>query len=70
VVVGDDTVPTGVVSMSHAWGDVPERDAEFRELGSCTSRLVDNTTRFDPITGMPYMTAVPVAVRPVDDPTR
>jgi anaerobic selenocysteine-containing dehydrogenase len=64
LVIGDDTVPTGVVSMSHAWGDAPERDAEFREIGSCTSRLVDSTRDFDAITGMPFMTAVPVSLGP------
>jgi anaerobic selenocysteine-containing dehydrogenase len=66
VVIGDDTVPPHVVSMSHAWGDAPERDAEFREIGSCTSRLVDNTREFDAITGMPLMTAVPVSVHPIE----
>jgi anaerobic selenocysteine-containing dehydrogenase len=67
VVAADDTVLSGVVSMTHAWGDGPERDHEFRVLGSCTSRLVDSTKAFDPITGMPFMTAVPVAVEPLDD---
>ena len=53
------------------WGDAPDRDAEFREIGSRTSRLIDNTTVFDPISvGMPYMTAVPVALEPTDDPTQ
>ena len=55
-------MPSGVVSMSHAWGDGPDRDDEFREIGSCTSRLVDNEQCFDPVTGMPMMTAIPVAV--------
>ena len=62
LVIGDDTVPAGVVSMSHAWGDGPDRDAEFREIGSCTSRLVDNTREFDANTGMPFMTAGPVSL--------
>ena len=62
VVAADTTLPIGVVSMSHAWGDAPDRDGEFRELGSCTSRLVDNDHDVDPITGMPRMTALPVAV--------
>jgi anaerobic selenocysteine-containing dehydrogenase len=62
VVASDDTVPSGVVSMSHAWGDGPDRDDEFREIGSCTSRLIDNERWFDPVTGMPVMTAIPVAV--------
>jgi anaerobic selenocysteine-containing dehydrogenase len=66
IVIGDDTVPHHVVSMSHAWGDAPERDGEFREIGSCTSRLVDTTSAFDAITGMPLMTAVPVSLHPIE----
>jgi anaerobic selenocysteine-containing dehydrogenase len=62
VVAYDETVPSGVVSMAHAWGDGPDRDDEFRAIGSCTSRLVDNDAWFDPVTGMPVMTAIPVAV--------
>jgi anaerobic selenocysteine-containing dehydrogenase len=70
VVVGDLTVPPGVVSMSHAWGDGPDRDAEFLELGSCTSRLVDGRSAYDAVTGMPLMTAVPVAITPLSRATR
>jgi anaerobic selenocysteine-containing dehydrogenase len=66
IVAADDTLLSGVISMTHAWGDGPERDHEFRVIGSCTSRLVDSTREFDPITGMPYMTAVPVAVEPLE----
>jgi anaerobic selenocysteine-containing dehydrogenase len=65
IVAADDTLLSGVISMTHAWGDAPERDHEFRSIGSCTSRLVDSTKEFDPITGMPFMTAVPVAVEPL-----
>ena len=31
----------GVLSMSHAFGDAPKRDGEFRAIGSTTGRLVD-----------------------------
>lgn len=65
VVATDAGVPEGAVSMAHAWGDGPERDAEFREIGACTGRLVDNHTEVDEITGMPWMTAIPVAVTPL-----
>jgi anaerobic selenocysteine-containing dehydrogenase len=56
----------GVLSMSHAFGDAPERDAEYREIGSTTGRLVDNTSEFDPYTGIPRMSAIPVSIERVE----
>jgi anaerobic selenocysteine-containing dehydrogenase len=52
----------GVVSMAHAFGDAPERDALVREIGSCTGRLVASDRDFDPHTGIPRMSAIPVAL--------
>jgi anaerobic selenocysteine-containing dehydrogenase len=56
----------GVLSMSHAFGDAPERDAEYREIGSTTGRLVDSTSEFDPYTGIPRMSAIPVSIERVE----
>ena len=52
----------GVLSMSHAFGDVPARDGEFRAIGSTTGRLVDGEREFDPWTGIPRMSAIPVSI--------
>ncbi len=52
----------GVVSMAHCFGDAPERDGELRRIGSNTGRLVDNERDFDPYTGIPRMSAIPVSV--------
>ena len=52
----------GVVSMAHSWGGVPEDDASVREIGSPTGRLADLRS-FDPVTGIPCMSAIPVHVR-------
>jgi len=60
----DDVLP-GVISMAHSWGDLPENDASPRERGSCTSVLIDNENNFDPISGIPRMSAIPVNVRAV-----
>lgn len=56
----------GVVSMAHCFGDVPEdeTDETIREIGSNTGRLVDNADVFDPHTGIPRMSAIPVRVAP------
>ena len=54
--------------MAHAWGDAPTEDARVRELGANTGRLSDTQRDFDPITGIPVMSAIPVNVRKVEDP--
>jgi len=53
----------GLVSMAHCFGDAPAQDARFREIGSNTGRLIDNEREFDPHTGIPRMSAIPVLVR-------
>lgn len=59
-------VRRGVISMSHCFGDAPERDGEFRSIGSNTGRLVDATTHYDPYTGIPRMSAIPVRIEPAE----
>jgi anaerobic selenocysteine-containing dehydrogenase len=58
-------VRRGVISMAHCFGAAPRKDEspqEVREIGSNTSRLVDNERNFDPHTGIPRMSSIPVAV--------
>ncbi len=60
-------VRPGSVSMAHSWGDLPGESgppADPRVLGDTTGRLSDNASLYDPITGLPVMSAIPVAVRP------
>ena len=35
------------------------------EFGSATAVLIDVESGYDPITGMPVMSAIPVEIRPV-----
>jgi anaerobic selenocysteine-containing dehydrogenase len=58
----DDVLP-GVVSMAHARGDDPRRDAEVREIGATTGRLVSTERDFEPISGIPRQSAIPVTIR-------
>ncbi|MCC6380975.1 MAG: oxidoreductase, partial [Dehalococcoidia bacterium] len=60
-------VASGVISMAHAWGDVPELDHEVRTIGSHTGRLMANDRDFDPYTGIPRMSAIPVNLRKVEE---
>jgi anaerobic selenocysteine-containing dehydrogenase len=62
IVQADDTLLRGVVSMAHAYGDGPDRDAEFREIGSSTSRLLFDDVGVERYTGQPRMSNVPVTI--------
>jgi anaerobic selenocysteine-containing dehydrogenase len=62
-------VRRGVISMAHSFGDAPEYDARVREIGSNTGRLVSVDRDFDPHSGMPRMSAIPVNVQRVAPPT-
>jgi anaerobic selenocysteine-containing dehydrogenase len=57
----------GVVSMSHAFGDAADHDGDFRKIGSSTGRLVDAARDFDPYSGIPRMSAIPVVVEPFEE---
>jgi len=54
IVEGNANVMSGVVAMAHAWGG---------ELGSPTGRLIPDDLRFDPLTGMALLSAIPVNVQ-------
>src|SRR5262245_13001862 len=56
-------VRPGVVSMAHARGGEPELDAQVRTIGSSTARLVSVERDFEPISGIPRQSAIPVNVR-------
>ncbi len=58
----DETMRPGVVSLTHGWGDLPETDADFERHGSAASRLSDVDDAYDPYTGQPVMTNIPVEV--------
>ena len=55
----------GVVSMPHAFGDAPtkENDARVREIGSNTGRLTPVDRDYDPYSGIPRMSSIPVSVQ-------
>jgi len=62
VVEAEDDIRPGVVSMAHAFGDSAAHDARFREIGSTTNRLIDTRTDFEPYSGIPRMSAIPVRI--------
>ena len=60
-------VRPGVISMSHCWGAAPGEDDDPHRVGTNTGRLSDTERDFDPHTGIPRMSTIPVRVRPVAD---
>jgi anaerobic selenocysteine-containing dehydrogenase len=64
VVEADDSVRTGVVSMSHGWGGLPETFSDSRS-GTCTNLLVRTDRDVESINAMPALSAIPVNVRPI-----
>ncbi len=66
VVEPDATIRRGLIAMSHAWGDLEEYDEDVRDIGGNTSRLTDVADQWDPYSGQPIMSNIPVAVCPHD----
>ncbi len=63
VVEAAPDVRPGVVSMAHSFGDAPEFDRKVFTIGSNTGRLTSVDRDYDPHTGMPRMSAIPVNIR-------
>ncbi len=63
VVEEADDIRPGVISMAHAFGDAPTEDHKLFSIGSNTGRLTSVDEDYDPRTGMPVMSAIPVNVR-------
>ena len=61
----DATLRPGVVAIAQAFGGLVDEDEQYRELGANTGRLVRADTDFDPISGMPRMGNIPVAITPL-----
>ena len=65
MVESDPTLRRGVVAIAHAFGGLVEDENNYREHGANTGRLVRTDEDFDPITGMPRMGNIPVAITPL-----
>src|SRR5436853_6643618 len=62
VATGDDTLRRGVVAITHCYGALPGEGADPRLLGANPSRLLSLTDHRQPISLMPWMSAVPVTL--------
>jgi anaerobic selenocysteine-containing dehydrogenase len=62
VVESDDSLRADVIAMHHAFGGLTTEDDQFRERGSNVGRLVPTEVEYDPITGLPRQSNIPVSV--------
>jgi anaerobic selenocysteine-containing dehydrogenase len=62
IVEAEDALRRGLVSMTHAFGDLPRDGADFRIVGTNTSQLTSVEDDFDRYSGIPRMSALPVNV--------
>jgi anaerobic selenocysteine-containing dehydrogenase len=71
VAAADDTLRPGVLSITHCYGALPdEGDAgDPRRYGTNAGRLLSLTEHRQPISLMPWMSAVPVTVEPAPAPS-
>lgn len=60
IVRADDSLRPGVVAMSHNFGGTSNAGDLVRKIGSNINQLIDGGAVFDPYTGMPKMSAIPV----------
>lgn len=63
IVEPDATLRLGVIAMAHGFGENPGKD-DVTTTGSNTGRLLSAEVEYDPITGLPRMSAVPVNIIP------
>jgi anaerobic selenocysteine-containing dehydrogenase len=65
IVEAAEDIRRGAISMAHAYGAGPEHDSQVMEIGSNTGRLSSVERYYDPYSGIPRMSAIPVNVRKV-----
>jgi anaerobic selenocysteine-containing dehydrogenase len=57
----------GIASISHGYGGNPGEDDDPEALGCNVGRLMSSEHEFDPFTGIPRMSALPVAIERTPD---
>lgn len=62
IVEEDEALLPGLVAMAYGFGGPPERDSEFREIGSSPGRLLTWHETSDRYVGMPRINNVPVRI--------
>ena len=61
IVEATEDLAPGVIALAFGWGD-PSDERDIREKGCNVQRLIPDDVRYDPVTGLAQMSAVPVNV--------
>lgn len=70
IVEADDTLRRGIISMTHCFGEAPDRDGDVDEIGSPTSRLCRADREWERYSGQPRMSNIPVQIQMVNSRQR
>jgi anaerobic selenocysteine-containing dehydrogenase len=63
IVEAEDGIRRGVISMSHCFGGTdPDSPSDVREAGANTGLLASVEHEYDPYSGIPRMSAIPVRI--------
>lgn len=64
IAMADPTLRRGLVSMSFGFGQLPDSETPYPDMGSNTARLLSDDEIWDKYSGQPLMTNVRVDIRP------
>ena len=62
IVKDEPSARPGVVSIAHAWGDLPSENVDVVTHGSSTNRFIRTDRDTNPLNPMPRMSAIPVSI--------
>lgn len=65
IVADDASLRRGVLSMSHGFGGLPDRDSDYAAQGVSTNLLTSTSENLQTINAMPQMSALPVQITAV-----
>jgi len=62
IVAADPTLKSGVVSMVHSYGGLPEEGNAYEARGASTGALISLDEDYEPLQSMPRMSGVPIRI--------
>jgi anaerobic selenocysteine-containing dehydrogenase len=65
----DGSLRPGTVSLTHSFGDLPGQDDDVRRWGTSIGRLIADDVDYEPYSGQPRMSNIPIRVTPLSGPT-
>jgi anaerobic selenocysteine-containing dehydrogenase len=62
ILEADESLRSGVIQMSHAWGSLPDDGADYESVGANVSLLINNVRDFQSINAMARQSGIPVNI--------